>query len=342
MNSRERNHSLDIMRILAVLAVMMIHVSTQFVYTHNTSSIEFVWGNIFYSISLFAVPMFVMISGALLLDEDRVITIRNLFCRNIKNITLLLFFWSALYAVLYRIILPLLNGDMPDFSRFFRTFLFGHYHMWYMYMMIGLYLITPFLREFVKKKNKHLVLLFIALSLLSQFTLPLLRSLSLLWQKPYYIAEFIEKFYLGFFAPYVTYYLTGWYITHIGIDKKWILYGMGFLSLLIIIGYVQSTGDYTNIHTYTNLLVYIYSASLFTALHNAGAKTNRIISILSKLSFGVYIVHPLLQTLIDWKFPYTQNPFMYILCYFIIISLLSFGASFIAAKIPLLKKAFRM
>ena len=77
MSNKERNSFLDITRIVAVLAVIMIHTSSGFVTLYDTSSIEFLWGNIFDSISRIGVPLFVMISGSLMLDEEKNITIKT-------------------------------------------------------------------------------------------------------------------------------------------------------------------------------------------------------------------------------------------------------------------------
>jgi len=91
---KERNSALDITRIIAVLAVIMIHVSSKFVVSYDISSVEFLCGNIFDSISRIGVPLFVMISGALMLDEERNVNIKQ----NIKSVVCLLLFWSIVYC----------------------------------------------------------------------------------------------------------------------------------------------------------------------------------------------------------------------------------------------------
>lgn len=267
MNDRERNCFLDITRIAAVLAVVMLHTSADFVTSYDTSSSEFIWGNIFDSASRIGVPLFVMISGSLMLDENKIISIRNLIFNNIRTIVCLLFFWSALYSGVYNIAFPLIIGEAINFKKVIYSLLMGHYHMWYLYMIIGLYLITPFLREFVKKENKRLILLFIVISLIVQFTLPILNGLSLIREEIIYLAEFVEKFYLDFFGGYITYYLMGWYLIHIGIKKRWRFYFLGIVSLMIIILYVQITKDYTNGYSNMNIFVLLYSVSVFLILN---------------------------------------------------------------------------
>lgn len=106
--------------------------------------------------------------------------------------------------------------------------------MCYLYMLIGLYLATPFFRAFVKKENKNLILFFLLLALVSQFTRPIIDILSFRVTIFKEVSEFIDKFYLQFFGGFAAYYPAGWYIVHIGISKRWargILYAAGAISL---------------------------------------------------------------------------------------------------------------
>ena len=67
----DRKTSLDIIRIIAVCAVIMVHTCDYFLNNYNPSTSEFVFGNIFDSLSRIGVPLFVMVSGALMLDEKK-------------------------------------------------------------------------------------------------------------------------------------------------------------------------------------------------------------------------------------------------------------------------------
>lgn len=80
----ERKYELNIMRIMSVLGVITIHVSTGFLER----------------IASFAVPLFVMISGALWLDRDKEVTIKKLWTKNIFRIITAFLFWSLSYVVL--------------------------------------------------------------------------------------------------------------------------------------------------------------------------------------------------------------------------------------------------
>ena len=347
ITSAQRNVSLDITRIVAILAVVMIHTSESFVVSYESSSLEFIWGNIFDGISRMGVPLFVMTSGSLILDENRSIGLKNLFFKYIKNTVFLLAFWSIFYCGIYNIIFPFIKGEAISLKRILYSLVMGHFHMWYLYMIIGLYLITPFLREFVRKDNKHLVLLFIVVSLITQFTIPMLNGLSLIREETVYLIEFIEKFHLEFFGGFITYYLIGWYVIHGGIKKQWWIYSLGIISLLIFILYVQITKDYDNGYSNKNILVLAYSTAVFLTLNckikqPAKERLRKALETLSKLSFGVYIIHPLLLHVVTWLFAYTGKPFLYILFSFVIVTTLSFVGCYAASKLSIIKKIIRM
>lgn len=347
-NTNNRILSLDITRIVAVLAVVMIHSSARFI-TESKTAYEFTAGNIFDTIARIGVPLFIMISGALMLDENRNISIQHLFKKNIKNLILLLIFWSAIYASIYYIILPSMNHKEINIKDIVIAFINGHIHLWYLYMIIGLYMITPFLRCFVCVKNKNLVLLFILISLLTQFTLPVIQEITLFKESFGILSRFLNKFYLNFFGGFTTYYLTGWYIICVGFNKTWEKIGIYFssiLSILITFLYVQFTHDYNNGYSNTNIFVFLYSTGAFYTLnkcaHIKSKKIENIIILLSNLSFGVYIVHLIIRTVFEYTVPYSKMPFLYILIKFLTIYILSLIFTYIASKLPIIKKTIRM
>lgn len=343
---RQRNTSLDLVKVVAIAAVVMIHVSGEFVTNHELGSLEFIWGNIFDSVSRIGVPLFVMTSGALMLDEEKQFTIKDLFTRRLPQIILLLIIWSAIYAVGYEIAVPLLKGDAISIKSFISEFALGHFHLWYLYMLIGLYLALPFLRTIVCKKNKNLVLLYLAISLLTQFTIPVIRGMSLHFNIAASLITLIEKFQLGFFNVFVSYFLAGWYIVHVGISKKnrIALYGVATLALLVMILYVNFTNDHINAYASPGILVFIYASGIFLALNSADRKQGdgRFVSVLSKSSFGIYVVHVVLLDVINLLLPKTLVAPIYMLVWWVLTFSVSLLATLILSKIPLFKKLVRM
>lgn len=347
-NKNTRNTSLDFAKIIAALAVIMIHVSANFVTIYDSTTPEFFWGNILDSTSRIGVPLFVMISGALMLDESKEFPMSKLL-KNIKNILFLFLFWSAFYVLTEGIIYPLTNGMPLDIMNLIISFIEGHFHMWYLYMLIGLYLITPFLRSFVNCANKNTVLLFIVIALLTQFTIPVANMLSTILEPAVYFNSFINQLYLNFFSGYTVYYLTGWYIVHVKISDKWkrcFLYATSIASVLLTIFYVYFTYDLTNGYSVFNLFIYLYAVGVFTIIVNLPPVTSNklasLITCIANLGFGVYILHPFLQAVFTRTVLYTGQPLLYMFENFIFVSVGTFIICYIISKIPIIKKIIRL
>ncbi len=345
--SNSRNISLDIIRSIAIAAVLMTHISAPFVGgSFEIGSLNFIWGNIFDSISRIGVPLFVMTSGALMLDEKRIITIKDLFSKRIFRLILLLIIWSGLYAIVYQVAIPVLNGTSINIKSIISSWFFGHSHLWYLYMQIGLYTALPILKKFVCKKNKDIILLYIIISLLSQFTIPFFEALSLHFEPIENIILFINKFELGFFNIFVTYYLSGWYIVHIGISqkiKRYIIYTASTLSMLIIIFYVNLTKNYVFAYSNSNILVFLYSIGVFLAINNLNIKSNsKLFTKISNCSFGIYLIHMAVLTVVNYFLPNDIIAPYYMLIIFIIVFLISFCLIFLLSKIPILKKLIKI
>lgn len=107
VNSSSRIVYFDSARVIAILAVVLLHSSTMFLETQGTN---FVLGSILNSLTRFGVPCFVMISGAIFLDENRKLTVPHIIKKYVMGIVWLIVAWNIIYAILYTIILPFHRG----------------------------------------------------------------------------------------------------------------------------------------------------------------------------------------------------------------------------------------
>ena len=345
----QRNSALDITRIIAAVAVVMIHCGAMFVADYPPLAREFMIGNVFESVSQLGVPLFVMISGALFLDERKQITLKGILSKNVKSIAIITILWAAIFALLYQVAFPLLTGETIDIDQVINSVLGGYYHMWYLYMLIGLYIITPFLKKIVCKENKAMVLGFIAISVIVQFFLP---TVDMLWGKTlggYSLTTWVGKLNLGFFNGYIAYFLIGWYIAHVGVSQKWLkcgIYVLGAGSLVAMMFQAYFAEDYQNAYQNTNVFVLCYSVGVFLALCNWNVqlkeRTAEKLANISKLTFGVYMIHPILLGLFQKGFPYSEYPALYIIGCFVAVTGSSFLAAYVVSKIPVIKKLIRI
>jgi len=336
----QREIEFDILRILAILAVIMIHVSASYIINYQPNSIQFTLANILDSISRIGVPFFVLISGTFMLDENRELTINKL-SKKILKLFIILVVWSAFYALVY------------NFHDFTNAFLYGHYHLWYLYFIIGLYLITPILRKFVRKENINIIYYFIILSLIFSY-LP--KTLDGLFSHSDSISKFSNLFSLNFVTGLTIYYLAGWLIKYdfLKIQKyKTFLYYACIVSLILIILFTQcrtttTFSAYDYFYDNSNILVFIYSVALFIAcknyfskkIQNMTDKTRNVLIKLSSLTFGVYLVHAsILNLLISIAKHLSIHSFILeIIILYMGTIILSFIICYIISKIKYLNK----
>lgn len=329
----------DFLRVLAVLAVIMIHVAASLVISYPQSSTEFIVGNFFDSISRFAVPFFVMISGYFMLYERKEISVSKIKNKTIKLILLLLF-WSCFYALIYK------------FHNFLPAFLYGHYHLWYLYLIIGLYLITPILRLFVKENNAHYVYYCILLGIVFYFFPNLLNAV--------FAPDKATKLAKMFQVPiggYLVYYLMGWsfHLNKDLIKRNFVKFLLCFISLITIFCCTQFVHSnyykaYKIFYNSINIPVLIYSVSLFSLIYSIlhkyseqfCSKFKSFISECSSLTLGVYLIHASFLHLYTSIFKHMHHGILYVLLLFVLTVISSFITAFIISKIKYLKQLIKI
>ncbi len=329
----------DVLRVIAVLAVIMLHVSANLVINYEQNSTEFIIGNFFDSISRFAVPFFVMISGHFMLDEKKLMPISKIK-NKIAKLVLLLMFWSCFYALIY------------NFHNFLPAFLYGHYHLWYLYLIIGLYLMISVLRLFVKENNARYVYYCILLGIVFSFFPNLLNA--------FFAPEKATKLAAMFQVPiggYLVYYLMGWsfHLNKDLIKRNSVKFLLCFISLITIFCCTQFVHSnyykaYKIFYNSINIPVLIYSVSLFSLIYSIlhkyseqfCSKFKSFISECSSLTLGVYLIHASFLHLYVSIFKHMHHGILYVLLLFVLTVISSFITAFIISKIKYLKQLIKI
>lgn len=143
----------EILKILAIFGVILLHVSAPFLVPFENSR-EWWIGNIYDSLSRWCVPLFVMVSGSLLLQGAGEKSLRWFLLRRVRRILIPFLIWSIVYF-LYRIHI---KGDDLVLSQFFPMLLTEpiYYHLWFIYMLIVLYMFAPAAGSFLNRApQKH-------------------------------------------------------------------------------------------------------------------------------------------------------------------------------------------
>lgn len=138
----------DRLRNLATLMVIAIHVAAPIAEGYTELNTSWWWlGNFWNSVSRAGVPLFVMLSGYLLLGKDY--PTGDFLRRRFTRVLVPALFWMSVYSLYNHIA----NGHPATFTDFLVGLVQGpvHYHLWFIYLIIGLYLIYPILRPWVRQ-----------------------------------------------------------------------------------------------------------------------------------------------------------------------------------------------
>ena len=320
----------DILRLVATLSVILIHIIS--IYNlgkfYDFSDFNLYFFDILNKCIYWCVPIFFMLSGALLLGNEKEDLI-TFYKKRLNKIFIPTIFWS-LFFLIY---LFLYEG----FSLFnmIGAFLKGkpYYHLWFMFAILGLYVFTPFIRILVQKLEQNnfrilLILLFIFSmgdSFLSQF----LQSSSNLFSTFIgYIGYFILGFYIKKFGLTLPKYLTGIYVFYI------------LTITFAILAYISKykIGLNLSILSYHSPLILLESLILYLYINSKKiiCKNQKNLFVLSDLTFGVYLIHPFFIILLK---PYFSVDYMeYMFLFFILTTFFSFLSVFIIKKIKYINR----
>ncbi len=154
----------------------MLHASTQS-YTEvdlmSPQGVQIWWAsNVYDSLARVCIPLFVMLTGALLLQTSKADEpLRVFFKKRLSRIGLPFVFWGAIYFV-WRFFV---NGEAITPNSIVQGLLTGpYYQFWFLYLIIGLYLVTPILRVIIKQADQKIVKYLISIWFLGTAIIPLL------------------------------------------------------------------------------------------------------------------------------------------------------------------------
>jgi surface polysaccharide O-acyltransferase-like enzyme len=197
---QERSRSIQYinrLRILSIYAVVTAHVTIWL--TMASTPFSFNWwlgASVFYA-CFCSIPVFVMISGALLLDGSRAEPLREFYRKRLYRVGVPLVSWTIVYLCVRAFV----DHEWLTAGRVFELIITAdpYYHLWFLYMIAGLYLVTPFLRIFVQHatRNERLFVIVLMLVLASAY----FQADALLWQN--------QRSVFTLFIPYIAFYLCG-------------------------------------------------------------------------------------------------------------------------------------
>ncbi|NWL87978.1 acyltransferase [Paenibacillus sp. 79R4] len=308
----------DCLRILSIIAVIALHYTAEILTASNDFHTASWWiSNFFNSISRFAVPVFFMISGAMILRTE-VQSYQAFFKKRIVPLLISLVSWSLIYGLYnqYVILKSEMNGFefLLDFS--YRLLTDRNYvHLWFIYAIIAIYLTVPLLSKWIKacgeKDLRYYLCLWFAVSIGGRLLNDIVERLT-------GTGISIPLLNIPFFTGYLGYFILGYYLYHfdLPVRMKNRMFNLGVLSFFIapVATYFVSVqrgvldemfyGNYSITTFCMAVGMFVYFQAKEEALNaKLNHKVQKLLGSISKASFSVYLIHLLIEMMVSGKTP---------------------------------------
>lgn len=341
----------DLLRVFACLAVIVVHVSGGWLESLPAGTADWNLLNAWDCLAHWCVPVFVMCSGMFLLDPKKSLAWPHLLFRYLLRVVVALVFWGVVYALmntalfrgltlrggldaLYAVVL----GSVPT-------------HLWFLYMVAGLYLLTPLLRAFVRGARRSDFHWFFLVVFLFVYVLPLFLRL----RGSQTVELYANKLYLNFtlaYPPlaYVGYFVAGYYLKEytLGRVAEGLIYVLGVAGAAATVwgsaalNAGNGPGEFNGLMmSYLTPNVCAMSVAVFVlfryvlGLSDERSRRARV-SHAADYTFGVYLVHVVFLTLLRY-FGLSNPPITPALAVPLLtlaIAVPSFAVSWLLHKIP--------
>jgi surface polysaccharide O-acyltransferase-like enzyme len=333
----QRSGSFDVMRVSACLAVVLLHLSATIVMQPDQlGTVSWHMANVIDSATRWCVPVFVMLSGALLLDAKRHASPREFWTRRMNRLLPALIFWSTVYFAwrAYFWKQPL------SFNTIAQDLIEGrpYIHLYFLFLIAGLYLVTPFLARVAtslgSKQLGQAIVIMAALALGAN------------------MADSLATSAFTLFLPYIAYYFAGLYCFRVLADRPG-PYGMLLASAIVmttvltaLLVSAKGLDDRWSFYFYEDFspTVMMMAVTVFMVLLRASISPT-IQSLAQRLApwtLGVYVAHPIIVELLRYGYhttwPAMFRPFYYIPVTFVATIALTFAAVALMQKVPLLRR----
>jgi surface polysaccharide O-acyltransferase-like enzyme len=284
-----------------LFAVIVLHTSSILLAQYDKVAFtDWLAADIYNGLVRWAVPVFVMMTGALLLHREY--EPGDFLKRRLIRVVTPFLFWSLVYIGYswYNEEITFNADAWTNTKQVLHLLQVGSsYHLWYVYMLIGLYFVIPVISKFVRNATENEVLYF----LIIWFVVMLLGQ-------PYLI-KYNPQVDLHYFAGYIGYLVLGHYLAFKKFNKKHIRLwaALVFLATLaiIVVGtwllYKDNSTMGTLFYEPISPTVMLLSASVFLfgrfTFKTAPTKLKRVRDYVGSYNYGIYLGHALILYLID-------------------------------------------
>ncbi|NDV82718.1 acyltransferase [Bacteroides sp. 51] len=338
MTNLKREHIawVDLLRVVACFLVVVAHACDPFVAQIGVKDSEFLWGAYIGSLVRPCVPLFVMISGVLLLPTN--MNMKDFYARRAKRLFVPFIFWSLVLPVLNYLYFstgiestnPAINPDNYTVAATINkmyTFIFNFNQdttpMWYVYMLIGIYLFLPIMSAWLVQASKKDIQYFLGIWIVS-LCLPYIALVApylgytgdgllgaCTWNSfgmLYYFSGFLGYVILAY---YLKKYPLNWNASKrfgIGIP----MFVVGYLAAAF--GFIYASRNFPGQWNIIEIPWYFYGISVFLMtfpvyliMQNIKIKQSALLSKIASLTFGIFLCH-FVFVQIGYDFVYTFIP----------------------------------
>lgn len=298
---KNKDMALEILRIISAFFVIFNHTDGyKFFETTDNDTIKF-WIYLFVSVFCkFAVPLFFMISGALLLGKEEPLSV--VLKKRVLRIFIVLFVVSVIYYIRNVCFNMSPLSVYVFFGKLFESSIAGQ--LWFLYGYLAFLLLLPFLRLVIKKMTNELFIYGFILSGIFMCVVPLLQYF--VFNEEYVIHNSFDIFSINIIInPIVGYFIYN-KIDFVKIKLKHIItlwsLNLAFLCFTCFITYLiilkaETQDVFTEkfFHTFSalNAAALFITFKKYIGIIKCG-KIKNIICLASESTFGIYLLHILM------------------------------------------------
>jgi len=341
----------DYIRAVTIFGVVLIHVAADVITEWGVIPAGRWWSaNLYDSLVRGCVPVFIMLSGALLLPVQE--SLGDFFRKRFNRVFIPFVTWTVLYLIWKKVFY---QHDL-GFTRSLHLALGGGvwFHLWFIYLLVGLYLAAPVFRVFMLHATRLQAAYLLGIWFVISSALPFLDKLSRILGWPGISMDLPVPIAQGF----IGYFILGAFLMKYA-HKEWVRWaGVVWMACLSISFFgtgwlAMRSGEFQTVF-YDNLApnIVFYCASFFIlAKFLVTSKEDRIpqpvkdlIIYLSKASLGIYLIHPMVIDVLDKGRlgvvlkPSAGHPTLIIPAITLLVYFVSFVIVRIIQRIPYLKR----
>jgi surface polysaccharide O-acyltransferase-like enzyme len=310
-----------------------------------------VWwiGNLYDSLARWSIPVFLMLSGAFLVDEAAGAAPGPFLLHRFRRIGIPFLFWSAVYFAW--------NIEMNGQDTPYRSFLLviarrpAYYHLWFLYVLMGLYLLAPLLGAYTVAASRSNIVYLLLLWFLFGSLVPAIESyaglsIAFMTSAPASVFRYIGYFLLGHLlratrwpcGRCITLFLAGYAVTALG---------------TYFVTVVRNRGSFGGVfYEYYSPNVLLMSVALFVFFRSAagmdvgGLRSHgmRTVRFTAACVPGIYLVHALLIAALKRGMAgivldqYMSHPAMGVPFFALVVFALSLGIVGLIRAVPVVRR----